>query len=204
MSELLRVKARWTGFTGAPGYSVLHFRDFSGGEPSGSSLTAAQALAAAGRVRTFFEAIKGNLPVGVFINVDPEVEVLDIATGTLLRSFTVATPATVAGTAANSYSAAVGAVVNWRTDGIRNGRRVRGRTFLVPLQGNAFATTGQLGGPVVTALTTAAQALADSTQSPDLFVYGRPTGPGANDGVAYVVTNANVPPMGAILTSRRD
>jgi len=204
MPELLRVKARWTGFTGAPGYTVLHFRDFGTGEPDGVAATAAQALAATARVRTFFNAIASYLPNTVFVNVDPEVEVIDIATGTLLRSFTVATPATVAGLNTNSYSAAVGAVINWRTDGIRRGRRVRGRSFLVPLSSGAFAITGQLGGPVVTALTSAAQALADNTGTPDLFVYGRPSGTGADDGVAYVVSNANVPPMGAVLTSRRD
>nr|CRY97235.1 hypothetical protein [uncultured prokaryote] len=204
MTLLYRVRARWTGFSGAPGYTVLHFRDFDSPGGDGGGVTAAGAAAAVNRARSFFDAIKALLPTQVSINVDPEVDIIEDSTGVLSNSFTSTVTAAVVGTATASYSAATGAVVNWRTEGIRNGRRVRGRSFLVPLASSAFATTGQLATASVGTLTAAASALAAQSGSPDLFVYGRPTSAGATDGVSYVVSNASVPPMGAILTSRRD
>jgi len=204
MVELLRVRARWTGFSGAPGYTVLHYRDFAADNSSPEAVTAAGATAAVNRTRVFFDAIKALLPTQVFINVEPEVDVINSDDGQLLRSYTAATPQAVNGTATSAYSAASGAVVNWRTDGVRNGRRVRGRTFLVPLAMTAFATTGQLATASQTTLQAAATALADNTSTPDLHVFGRPTSAGATDGVTYPVSNAGVPLMGAILTSRRD
>lgn len=204
MTELLRVRARWTGFSGAPGYTVLHFRDFASTNDNPDAVTQAGATGAVTRTRAFFDAIKALLPTQVLINVEPEVDVIESTDGKLQRSYTTGTTAAVAGTATSAFSAASGAVVNWRTDGVRNGRRVRGRTFLVPIAMTAFATTGQLSTASQTTLQSAATALADNAQTPDLHVFGRPTAAGATDGVAHPVSNAGVPLMGAILTSRRD
>jgi hypothetical protein len=197
MAYLYRVKARWSGFTGAPGYSVLHFREF--GEPSGT-----EAAAAVGRVRLFFDDIKTWLPAAVSVLVEPEVEVIEDTTGELMDSLSVTPVLAVPGLASGNFSAATGAVVNWRTSGIRNGRRVRGRTFLVPLAAAAFSTGGQLSTSSVNQIVTAATKLSDGTLGPDLMVYGRPTNAAAADGVAFVVSSVSVPATGAILTSRRD
>lgn len=204
MAQLARVKARWSGFTGAPGYSIFHFRDFAAGGSSSAPIDAAAAALAVTRVRTFFTAVAGLLPARVNILVEAEVEVVEDTTGALVTSFTTPATTSVQGTSNAVFSAAVGAVINWRTNGIRKRRRVRGRTFLVPLSAGAFADTGQMTSAAVATLTTAANALADQTTGIDLFVYGRPTVTGAEDGVAYVVSSAQVPAMGAVLTSRRD
>lgn len=182
----------------------MHFRDFGTGGDTSSAVTADQAAAACTRVRNFWLALASVLPVAVNVLVESEVEVIEDSTGTLVNTFATPGTSAVSGSGAGAFSAATGAVVNWRTNGIRNGRRVRGRTFLVPLNGAAFAATGQLGSGIVTTITTAASALADGAGSPDLFVYGRPSAVGAADGVSYVVSSASVPAMGAILTSRRD
>lgn len=201
MASIIRVKARWSGFNGGPGYTVLHFRDFSSGEP-----TNADATGAAARTRTFFDAFKAYLPLVVSVTVESAVDVIEETTGELVGSLSADTQAPVVGTSqpTQPFSAAVGAVLTWRTNGIRNGRRIRGRSFLVPLSSQAFGANGGLTSGTVTALSTAASALIDGAGSPDLGVYARPTGPGATDGIWYAATAYSVPNAGAVLRSRRD
>lgn len=201
MASIIRVKARWTGFQGAPGYSVFHFRDFSAGEP-----VKADADGAVSRIRTFFQSFSPYIPAGTTVQVESDVEVLEETDGTLTNvlgaTAVSAVPGTASGTA--SYAAAVGAVVTWRTGGIRNGRRIRGRTFLVPLSSTAFAPDGTLAVAFINTLEPGATALINGTGTPDLGVWARPSGPGATDGVWNVVTSYSIPDMGAVLRSRRD
>lgn len=204
MTTLLRVKSRWTGFSGAPGYTVMHFRDFDGAGGPGGDPDNTQASAAIDRVRAFFASIAGLYPSAVVVTVEPEVDVIEHTTGQLVNSLPGKQTAPVPGTTAANFSAPVGAVINWGTGTIRNGRRLRGRTFLVPLSNTAFDTTGTLSDAARSTLSTSAAALAANTGTPDLFVYGRPTAKGASDGVLGVVTSSSVPDMGAVLRSRRD
>jgi hypothetical protein len=136
---------------------------------------------------------------------EADVEQVESTTGELQTVYT-ATPANAAsGTGGTAhYAAAVGAVITWRTGGIRNNRRVRGRTFLVPLYNTVFAADGSLASTTITTLGTAAAALSSSSGSPDLGVWARPTAPGASDGEWHVVTSHSIPDMGAVLRSRRD
>lgn len=204
MTQLARVRSRWQGFNGAPGYTVLHFRDFGAGDGGGGDVDAAMALGAVTRTFDFMRAFPALLPAVVNIQVEGTVDVIEDTTGELVNSFNVAPPAAVQGTAASNYSAASGAVVNWRTGGIRNGRRIRGRSFIVPLAIGAYSLSGQLSPASQTTLQNAATALANAALTPDLMVYARPTSAGAVDGTAAVVTSAQVPTLGAILRSRRD
>jgi len=204
MPQLYRVKSRWTGFSGAPGYSVMHFRDFNTPDPGAGDGTVEDATAAVQRVQQFFSALAVAIPDEVSIDVEREVDVIDDSTGELVNSLQSTQGGIIDGTAGGSYLAPAGAVVNWRTGGIRNGRRIRGRTFLVPLAASNFNAQGQLIPAVQNVIQTAASALAANTGSPDLFVFARPTAPAASDGTSSVVTGATVPQMAAILRSRRD
>jgi len=204
MTELIRVKARWTGFTGAPGYTVLHFRDFGSGDGGGGAVTQEAAVAAATKVAQFFTAIRATLVTSARIQVEGEIDVIEDTTGELTRSLSVPAPAVISGTGGSAYSGPVGAVVNWRTGGIRKGRRIRGRSFLVPLTGAAFGADGQIITSMRDTIQAAATALADSTGTPDLGVYARPSSAGASDGTWAVATGAQVPTMAAVLRSRRD
>lgn len=179
----------------------MHFRDFGGTFP-----TTADVQVAVDRLRTFFDAIKLYIPSQVTIQVLGEVEVLEETTGQLLDVLVATTPAAVVGTAVAStpYAAAVGAVVSWRTGVVRNGRRIRGRTFLVPLSSTAFDSSGTLIAAALTTMNAAATALRDATTIADLGIYARPTGPGATDGLWALVTGHQIPDMGSILRSRRD
>jgi len=201
MTGMLKVKVRWAGFTGSPGWSNFYYRDFAlNNEP-----TQAQAEAAVTRTNTFIGAIADRLPPNVNLTVQAEVDVIEEADGQLITSFTVPTPTAIPGTATvTTYSAPTGVVVTWRTATVRNGRRVRGRTFLVPVSNVCYQTDGSLEPASLTDIQTAASALASQTGTPDLGVWARPTGPAATDGVWCPVTAATVPDMAAVLRSRRD
>jgi hypothetical protein len=200
MAGILKVKVRWSGFVGGPGYSNFYFRDFADSEP-----TAQQATDAAARVRTFFNDIRSHFPAAMSWNVLSDVEVIEETTGTMTTVHNITAPLVVlGGAAAAPYSAATGSVVTWRTPGVRNGRRVRGRTFLVPLANNAYDNDGTMGATPLATIQTAANALAAGTGTPDLGIWSRPTGPGAADGAWHAVNAATVPDKVAVLRSRRD
>ena len=203
MTAMLKVKARWHGFTGSPGYSNFFFREWSDGS---WAPTTAEATAAAGKVRTFFDAVKGIFPPVVNIQVESDVEIIEDTNGSLVNVLTAATQTGVVGTNVNTgYSAPTGAVVNWLTGGVRNGRRVRGRTFLVPISAGAFETNGSLGNSWITTIQTAGNAMmAADPAAPDFGVYSRPSVKGATDGAFQIATGTRVPDMAAVLRSRRD
>jgi hypothetical protein len=181
---------------------VFHFRDFE----SGGGVTEAMAQGAVAKVRAFYAAVGLWIPNVVKIDVQSDVPVIEDTTNEMTNVLNGGAAATVTGSAGATvkYSAATGAVVTWRTSQVRNGRRMRGRTFVVPLASNAFDVDGTLVSSSVTTLNDAATALRDGTGTGDLGVYGRPSAAGATDGVWSRVTGHSVPDMGAVLRSRRD
>lgn len=200
---MVKVKVRWHGFTGSPGYSNFFFREWS---DAGYVPSVAEASNSAAKVHQFFDAIKGIFPPVVNIQVEGDAEVINDTDGQLVTAFSIGPFANLqGGAAAANYSAATGAVVSWQTGGVRNGRRVRGRTFLVPTSSDIFDNTGSLTSAAVASVTAAANTLvAPAANSPDMGVYARPSAPGANDGAWFVATGARVPDMAAVLRSRRD
>lgn len=204
MTELIRVQAEWRGFSGAPGYSVMHFRDFGSNTGGGGAVTTEGATAAYDRMQSFFTRIRTILPSVVSIQVDPEVSVVEDTNGEMVNSFTARELVPVQGEDAGPFVSASGGVVNWRTGGFRRGRRVRGRTFVIPLGGSVQDTDGGITDAARGVLLTAAATLTDAAGSPDLMVYARPSTKGATDGAAFVVTGATVPNKLAVLRSRRD
>lgn len=189
-----RVLARWSGFPGAPGYSSFHFSGFTGG---------ADANQVRLRVRGFFNEVNYLFPGDVSVEIDNTVEVLDEATGVLQdyadddQDMTI----TAAGSG-NSYAGPSGAVVNWLTNTVNNGRRVRGRTFIVPIGANMYDSDGTLSSEALANLRDGADALLDGDFNSEFVVWSRPRN-GAG-GVAAPVTGYRVPDMAAVLRSRRD
>jgi len=192
---IFRIQARWSGFTGAPGYSAFHFDAAT----AGAGPTAQQCADA---VRTLLVSWGTYLPGGVSIVVESEVQRLEETTGDLI-GFESITPGTaVTGSGSGSYSAASGGVIIWNTAGVRRGRRIQGRTFMVPLGGAALSSSGQLSSAAQTALQTGATTFADSITGP--VVWARPSSSGASDGQTASITAARVPTKVAVLRSRRD
>lgn len=153
----------------------------------------------------FFEDIKAYFPPVVTVTSQSDAEVIEETTGQLQSVFTVTPSSGHTGPASsNPYSAASGAVVTWRTAGVRNGRRVHGRTFLVPLNQAAYAADGTLSTLGLSALNAAATTLASAAGAPDLGIWARPTAPAATDGEWFAVNSFSIPDMAAVLRSRRD
>lgn len=201
MAEILRVTTRWDGFLGAPGFTNLFFRDFD----TDTNPDAAQVSSAINKVAGFFGSIAPLLPAAARLQVQRNVDVLESTTGTLVNSigFT-GTLNAIAGTATGAIAGPAGAVVNWATGNVRNGRRIRGRTFLVPLAVTSYETDGTLTATAINTIQDAATTLVGRTGNPDFGVWARPTQPLMNDGIWVAASGATVPDTVAVLRSRRD
>lgn len=199
MAPILKVKIKWSGFAGGPGYTNLFFRDIAG---TPSQTTADNAALKAGN---FCSYVRSHLPIEAILQVQNDVEVIEETTGELANVFTVATSPPLPGEAPSApYSAASGAVVTWRTAGVRNGRRVRGRTFLVPLANSAYQSDGTLSAAAITSLNTNLANFLAPSGSANFGVYARPTSATATDGIFHQATGFSVPDKVAVLRSRRD
>ncbi len=173
MASILRVPVVWTGATGLPGVSVFH-----------------GALTTPGVVTdlvTFFSAIPTKIPTAITVDVPESGDMIDDATGTLSGSWTDSSGGPVDMTGTGEYAAGVGVAITWNTNGIRNGRRVRGRTFLCPLTVACFDSDGTIAGAILGDIRTAANTLAAGG---NLLVWSRPSSPAAADGESHVVTSA--------------
>lgn len=200
MASIVRVKLKWTGFSGAPGYSNFFYRDDASGAPT--QTTADDAVA---KVLAFGGAVRSHLPAEVSLQIQNDVEVLEETNGQLVNVLNVTAPPSLPGEMASApYSAASGGVVTWRTGGVLRGRRVRGRTFLVPLASAAYQNDGTIAPAVLTSLNTNFQSFISDTNSAILGVYCRPSAKGASDGAWFQVTSFSVPDKVAVLRSRRD
>lgn len=194
--DMLRVQAVWNGWEGAPGYSSFYF---AGG---GGLISDAQQVA--DRVATSFELIAGLLPSQVTVSIPTEVEVVDSDSGILSGYQPIDAPDPIDGdnVSTSRWSAPTGAVINWLTADVRFGRRIRGRTFLVPLDGSAYQADGTLGGDTLIALRAFADNLTSWDFDSEFGVWSRPRG--GSGGVFASATGYRVPDMAAVLRSRRD
>ena len=198
MTDLYRLKTTFNGGEGGPGVATMYFLDVA---------TAVES------VYNFWNSQAGGMPAGTTIQVESEGDVLDDASGDVTGSWTQTAAAAIVTTSPVTYAAAAGAVISWRTGVVLDGRRLRGRTFVVPLPSIAFGTDGVLTDAEVASLQASANSLI-STQSESFVVWHRkflgkaatstrPARP-AHDGGHALVSSAQVPKRGAVLRSRRD
>lgn len=201
MSTLGRVRALWSGFPGAPGYTNFYFV----GTHVTGQFQQADVGPATTRAFTFLGNLRDSLPADVTITMDTIVDVVDSATGVLQAQYAVPSPpAPAQGSVAGGYSAPSGLIVNWKTGKIHRGRPIRGRTFIVPLGGTSYDAQGTLAAGVQTAAQARATELAGLVEDqPELVIWSRPTSKGAADGDYGIVTAGLVPDKAVILRSRR-
>lgn len=199
MSDFFRVVVNWTGFNGGPGFTNLYFRT-----AGSTAVLLTDAQDAVTKVDAWVSALSNHLPSSVTVRVDPTVTEMNEQTGAQIGFLPTTAPAAHPGGDGGGYSAASGACFNWYTSGVRNGRRVRGRTFIVPLGGTKYDSTGTLAATTLTAYQNATATLLANVTSSRLHVWSRPSGPGASDGQAHPVEFYTLPDKAAILTSRRD
>lgn len=193
MAQIWRVVVTWSGGKIGTGYTNMFFN---------TGVSTAQAAADA--AREFWRAgtsIGGALPAGVTLAFPAVVDTIEATNGQLTSNTSITAPAAITGADATAYSAVSGACVTWRTGEFVNGRRVRGRTFIVPLGGASYQTDGTLGASFLGTLNTAITALVAA--APEFCVWRRPTGPGAADGSSHVVAAGTVTDQASFLSSRR-
>lgn len=189
-----RVTARWTGFIGAPGYTALHFM-------AGGGLIS-DAQSSVDRARNALLNLEAILPTDVRIVMEPEVQEIDESTGVITDFINVEPGVSIGGGAVGIYSAVSGGVVNWRTNDLRFGRRIRGRTFIVPLASNTYDADGTLTASALNALNAFGDDLVGGDLDSEFVVWSRPRD--GSGGVAATVVQHSVPDMAAVLRSRRD
>lgn len=198
---MLKVTAMWNGTGAGTAFSNFYFDQ--------NVIATPGAIASANAVRAFFASFAGGyLPMGISVQVMPNVGLIEPETGVLTDEIAVPQPAVVNGGANTERAAPAGAVVNWKTSTVIEGRRLRGKTFLVPLALNAYDVDGTLKPATGTALQAAAAGLIGSVLADfrQLVVWHRPVGPkGApkTGGSIATVTSSSVSDRVAILTSRR-
>ena len=189
---MFEYRAVWNVQGGGTGYSVFHVRE----SPVTTIAAAAQQFAT--DLRAGFNSMVTRLPDDVIINFDSEARELAVVNGTLLNVIPVTAPATVTGTSGGSYSAPAGARVDLITGGIVAGRRLRGRTYIVPLSGDSYTTNGLVSSAAQTLLETAFGMFDGVPNVYSLAVWSR-----THDFLADVIS-VNVPTESAILRSRRE
>lgn len=200
MANLLRVKINWTGFTGGPGYTNLHFEPASGG-----SIDQALVDSAVNKTAFFLSAWRTYQPLGCSTQVDTAVAEIDEVTGSIQSYHTGPSVAAGTGSDTGNYAAGTGACISLYTADVRNGRRVRGRIFMVPLGQNALQNDGTLGSGALTAFRASAAQLIDSLDPARLVIWHHPAPfPSIPDGGGYRVTAYSIKDKVAQLRSRRD
>lgn len=176
----------WSGFPGGPGVSI-HYAIPGGG--------------VATSLRAFYFGIRTMLPINVTVDVPEGGDTIDDATGDLVGTWTTTSQSPVTGSGTGAYAAPAGGLVRWNTGSIVAGRRLRGRTFIVPMVNSAFDAAGQLTTVAQTTLQGPANTLVTAAAG-FLTIWSRPTASRA--GSNGVVTSAAVGTKASVLTSRRD
>ena len=181
-----RLTVVWSGLVGMPGYSNFYYKN-----PIGASA----------RLGAYLGAIRNFFPTGLTWTIPAEGDVFDAGSGTLTGFWSESGGGPLTATGAPLHAAPVGAVVNWLTEGINRGHKIRGRTFLVPLSANAFQDDGSILDTTLGSLRIAAATLI-SDGAAEQVVWSRPVA-GAGGAIADI-TDTRVPDLAAVLRSRRD
>lgn len=198
MATIHRVRVGLTGLPGLPGVSTFYAN-------AGPDMLVP--------LRDFYDFQKASFPAGLTIQVENVGDIIDDATGTLVGTWSTTPVAAVQGTSPAIYAAPSGACINWLTNVVSGGRRLRGRTFLVPLGAAEYQTDGTLTPAFMAALTQAAATFQVATVA-TFLVWGRPrlaspataTRPAvaARAGTSALVTASAFKDKVAVLRSRRD
>lgn len=190
MTTLHRVPVNWAGpqVVGLA-VNVLHYSASDNVAPPVAAMRAA------------YQGLASLLPSGVTISFPTAGDTIDDTTGELVGSWSAAAVADVVGTGQATAAAGAGACVGWQTGGIVNGRRLRGRTFIVPVTSFAYDGGGHFGAATITQLDNFAAAL---QAAGPLAIWHRPTKLAPASGNSYGVVSHKVRNKVAMLRSRRD
>lgn len=196
MASIWRYRMRWSGWAGGPGVSTLYASDVAGTPQDHANAVAglfADVMTPSGA--------PSLMPPNVKLVGDPYVDVINPATGDQTGTVAVAPVATINGGALAAYSDVSGLSITWITAAFLNGRRVKGRTYFVPMSGGAYDTDGTLSTAVLASVQGAITQYLGKISEP--VIWHRPTTVGGSDGSDSSIAAGRIIDHPAILTSRR-
>lgn len=189
------VKLRTSGFPGGPGWTTFYFDGDDG-----------PILVNQFRwVREYAQAVAGLFPAEWNAVVQTEGRLLLTATGALQATTIIPDDGTanvvVGLQAAGGFGPGpAGMCIAMTSAGVNRGRKVRGRTFLVPVSPNVYQADGTITDQVLNGFRPGIQAI--FTDGRKVGVWSRPRlGVG---GAFFLVSATSIKDKAAILTSRRD
>ena len=198
MTSISRVRIAWTGIAGMPGVTTLYCLD---------------ALALVPQIGTWLAPFLLRMPTGLQARVEAKGESLEDTTGVQDGFWSVAPQGALQASAGGVYAAPVGCHINWQTNTITDGRRLRGRTFMVPMSQNIYSANGTMEDGNRIALQQATSEFVVATNG-NLLVWRRPreavpadgSRPAivARAGASGIVTSGAIPDKITVLRSRRD
>lgn len=158
------------------------------------------AAAAQPQVLDFCAAWRNGMPDDVTLSVPDTGDVINEETGDLTSVWAGGTDGGYAGIGSAGWAAGVGMMIGWRTAGIVDGRRVNGRSFMVPLVSTVFGTNGLPLTAWVDVFLDEANDLIAHTPG-NMQIWSRPKGESL--GSTHSVVSATVPVTATSLRSRR-
>lgn len=191
---VLEYRVGWNVGGANPGFTVLHGRSQS----APGDQEAAEEMGE--RARLLFDAIKALLPSAVTLTFPGEAIELNTTTGVLEDVYTFTAPASVVGTGSTVFGWPAGVRYEWRSSAIVFGRRLRGRTFIVPTISSAFDTNGTLTSSALTTLAAGSTAYLGGTAG----VAVSPAIWSRTHGILGDITSTLIPDEVSVLRSRRD
>lgn len=184
---LNRVRVALTGASGLPGVSTFYF------DSTTVDMTA---------LRTFWVAVGPFMPTGVSIQVPNSGDQFNEATGLITGTWSgPAQTAVAASGGAGAYLSTAGPMIRWTPNGVVDGRRPIGKTFLVPYIAGGFSSAGGILGANVTTLTTAATNLL-TAYGGSMKLWHRKNAKGA--GTQLTILSGACTGKQVVLRSRRD
>lgn len=181
-----KVPVAWQTGAGGTGVSIFF-------TPFGTDATT--------EIGAFFNAIKAFFPTAVSWNVPSSGDVVDEVSGLITGAWTGGAAASLVGTGSGAYAAGTGVYARWQTNGIVNGRRVKGRTFLCPLITGCYQSDGTITDANLATMNTAVSLLAASGK---MNIWHRPKTRTSNDGSAHLIVSGAGPDHVTSLRSRRN
>jgi len=189
---------RWTGLVGGTGYSFFY---------------TSTAVDISGVISPMFDSIKAFFPAPLIWVFDGFYRELDEGSGVLTNTVQNAPAGSVAATGTNAYAPSQGGQIVWKTNGFPHGRRIVGRTYLVPMHSSYYGVNGLITATTVATINAAADALR-SRSGNEMCVWHRPivdknlppTDPNyvKRIGSKWPIVATSVPQKATQLASRRD
>jgi len=199
VTQFARTKVELTGFDGAPGVNIYNWCG-----PAHADIT--QSF-----VENFNESLSealtalaaGAFATGVRWTIDQSVSVHEVDTGDLVGGFIDPNgPYSILGTGNGSESRATQVGFRWLTADFRNGRRVRGCTYMGPAASECLASDGSVAPSLRATFAAAMSGIIDPLAS-RLIVWSRPSV--ANPVGQYAdVVECQIAPKPFTLKGRRD